>query len=54
MIAKKIWVIKMTKQMKGIMRVRIFLNRKKKKKKTREKKKSRRKMMVTERKTTTL
>ena len=53
MIAKKIWVIKMTKQMKGIMRVRIFLNRKKKKK-TREKKKSRRKMMVTERKTTTL
>ena len=53
MIAKKIWVIKMTKQMKGIMRVRIFLNRKKKKK-NKGKKKSRRKMMVTERKTTTL
>ena len=58
MIAKKIWVIKMTKQMKGIMRVRIFLNRKQKKKKKKnqkgKKKKSRRKMMVTERKTTTL
>ena len=40
MIAKKIWVIKMTKQMKGIMRVRIFLNRKKKKKKQGKKKKA--------------
>jgi len=39
MIAKKIWVIKMTKQMKGIMRVRIFLNRKKKKKNKGKKKK---------------
>ena len=38
MIAKKIWVIKMTKQMKGIMRVRIFLNRKKKKKQGKKKK----------------
>ena len=37
MIAKKIWVIKMTKQMKGIMRVRIFLNRKQKKKKKNQK-----------------
>ena len=39
MIAKKIWVIKMTKQMKCIMRVIIFLNRKQKKKTRRGKKK---------------
>ena len=39
MIAKKIWVIKMITQMKGIMRVRTFLNRKQKKKTRRGKRK---------------